>query len=82
MTEMSKEELYKFCEERTFRNIINWRREEFMRILGGEKPVDVIPQSNQRRKLYRDGVLVTKYRMAGRIINLTPRAISMLEETK
>jgi len=81
MKGFSQEEL-KFCEERTFRNIINWRKEELLRILDGEKPIDVIPQSNQRRKLNRDGVLVTTYKMAGRVINLTPRARTVLEETK
>ena len=80
MTAYSKEEL-KWFEEKTFSNIINWRRPELLRILDGEKPIDVIPQSNQRRKLSRDGVLVTTYKMAGRVINLTPRARTMLEAT-
>ena len=81
MKGFTQEEL-ELCETITFRNIINWRKEELLRILDGEKAIDVIPQSNQRRKLNRDGVLVTHYQMAGRIISLTPRAKLMLEATK
>ena len=52
---MSK--LQQELEDRTFSNIIYMRRPELVRILSGEKAIDVIPQSNQRRILRRDGVL-------------------------
>ena len=47
-----KEQLEDMLEDLTFRNIVQWRRDELMRILDGEKVIDVIPQSNQRRKPY------------------------------
>jgi len=74
--QISEEQL----EDITFRNIIHWRKDELERILDGEKVIDVIPQSNQRRKLYRDGILVSKYKRAGRTITLTPKAKKLLEE--
>jgi len=67
---MTQQEL----EERTFTNIIYMRRPELIRILNGEKAVDVIPQSNQRRILRRDGVLETLYKHGGKTIQVTRRA--------
>ena len=61
-------------EDRTFSNIIYMRRPELVRILSGEKAIDVIPQSNQRRILRRDGVLETLYKHGGKTIKVTQRA--------
>ncbi len=62
------------AEERTFKNIIYMRRPHLIRILNGEKAVDVIPQSNQRRILRRDGVLELLYKHGGKTIQVTQRA--------
>jgi len=76
----SKEQIEDLLDDITFHNIILWRKDELKRILGGEKPIDVIPQSNQRRKLYRDGILISTYQRAGRVIKLTPKAKKLLED--
>ena len=79
---MSKQELYKFCEEKTFQNILTWRRPELLRILNGELATVVIPESNQRVKLVRDGVLQTYYARAGKRVRLTDKAKRVLTEDK
>ena len=67
---MTQQEL----EDRTFKNIIYMRRPHLIRILSGERATDVIEQSNQRRKLTRDGVLETVYRHGGKTVRVTRRA--------
>ena len=68
-------------EEETYRNIVLYiRRESLLRIINGEKAVDVIPQSNQRSKLLRDKVLETYYKAGGKRIAVTDRARRLLEE--
>jgi len=76
MDELSEEAL----EEQTFRNILNTRRYELVRIVNGERATEVIPQSNQRRKLRRDGVLEMLYGQGGRRIILTQEAVKALRE--
>ena len=61
-------------EDRTFSNIIYMRRPYLIRILSGEKATEVIPQSNQRRILNRDGILETIYKHGGKTIRVTQKA--------
>lgn len=73
------EEYYEEMVEKTYRNIVlHIRRDALLRILGGENPVDVIPESHQRRKLNRDNVLETFYGQGGKQIRVTHRAKSLL----
>jgi len=74
MNKLTQQEM----EDITFRNIIYMRRPELIRILNGENAVDVIPQSNQRRILRRDGVLETLYKHGGKTIKVTQRAKKQL----
>ena len=67
-------------EEQTFRNIIEHRTPELLRIASGENAVTVIPESNQRRKLRRDGVLMVRFGQGGKQVVLTEKALNMLEE--
>ena len=80
LEKLSKSELYEALEEITFNNIVNWRREELLRILGGERAIHVIPQSNQRHKLNRDGILEIIFKRGGKTVVVSPRAIRILEE--
>ena len=80
LEKLTKSELYEYLEDMTFRNIIVWRRPELMRIVEGENAVQVIPKSNQRRKLNRDGVLNIVYKRGGKSIVVSPRAMKLLEE--
>ena len=66
----------------TYRNIIETRREELLRIIAGEKAVDVIPTSNQRSKLKRDNVLKVVYMQGGKHIIVSDKARRLLEEMK
>ena len=77
---LTNAELLLHSEEITFQNIIYMRQKELLRIADGEKAIKVIPKSNQRRKLQRDGVLMTVYKRGGKTIRLTPKALTMLEE--
>ena len=80
LNKLTKTELNQWLEDTTFNNIIYWRRDELQRILDGEKAIHVIPQSNQRSKLLRDGVLVSIYRRAGKSISVSPKAIRLMED--
>ena len=80
LEKLTKSELYEYLEDMTFHNIVVWRRPELMRIIDGEKAVHVIPKSNQRRKLNRDGILDIVYRRGGKSIVVSPRAVKLLEE--
>ena len=80
LEKLSKSELYEALEEITFNNIVNWRREELLRILDGERAIHVIPQSNQRHKLNRDGILEIIFKRGGKTVVVSPRAIRILEE--
>ena len=82
LEKLSKEVLYDLLEEITFANIVNWRKEELLRIIGGEKAIDVIPQSNQRSKLNRDGVLNIVFNRGGKTIIVSPKAMRLLEESQ
>lgn len=69
----------KLLEEWTYENIVlHIRRDELMRIINGENAVNVIPVSNQRRKLIRDGVLVYLYGANGKYVTVTDRARGLL----
>ena len=80
LEKLTKQELYEALEEITFNNIVNWRRPELLRILDGERAIHVIPQSNQRHKLNRDGILEIIFRRGGKTVAVTSRAIRILEE--
>jgi len=67
-------------EEQTFRNIIRHRSPELTRIASGESAVRVIPESNQRRKLRRDGVLTVRFGLGGKRVVLTEKALNTLRE--
>jgi len=79
MDEYYKEE---YLVDITYRNIIETRREELLRIMAGEKAVKVIPTSNQRSKLKRDNVLSVVYRQGGKCIVVSDKARRLLEESK
>ena len=82
MTQKTLEEIIysnPVLEELTFHNILYFRREELNRIMNGESAVDVIPESNQRSKLLRDGVLMAVYVRGGKRIQVTPRAVRGME---
>jgi len=64
----------------TYRNMIHTRREELLRIMAGEKAVDVIPTSNQRSKLKRDNILEVVYHQGGKQIIVSDKARRLLEE--
>ena len=73
------DELYDILEEQTFRNIVLCiRKEELIQIIKGDSAVDVIPQSNQRSKLLRDGVLEAYYGAGGKRIIVSNRAKHLL----
>lgn len=80
LEKMSKEELYIYLEDMTFRNILGMRQSELLRIMDGERAVHVIPQSNQRRILRRDGILKEMYLHGGKTLIVTQRAQLLLEE--
>ena len=73
------DELYDMLEEQTFRNIVLCiRKAELIRIIDGEPAIEVIPQSNQRSKLLRDGVLRMFYGNGGKQIIVSNRAKYLL----
>ena len=80
LEKLSKVELYEALEEITFNNIVHWRKPELLRILGGERAIHVIPQSNQRHKLNRDGILEIGFKRGGKTVSVSARAIRILEE--
>ncbi len=77
---MTDEEILANLPEIIFQNILGMRKTNLLRIMNGENAVHVIPQSNQRRILRRDGVLEQKYLHGGKIILVTSRAKLLLEE--
>jgi len=79
MEKLTKSELYDYLEEQTFQNIIKWRRVELLRVIDGERVVNVFPQSNQRTKLLRDGVLTSSYGHGGKRLEVSWKARRMLE---
>ena len=80
LNNMTDAEILDNLEEITCRNIIEMRRPELLRIIAGEKAVDVIPQCNQRFILRRDGIIDVGYMHGGKTIMVTQRAIQVLEE--
>lgn len=66
-------------QDATFLNILYFRHDEIQRILNGERATLVIPESNQRSKLLRDGVLIEVYRQGGKCIEVSPDARRVLE---
>ena len=76
------EAYYDILEEQTFRNIVlHIRKSELLRIIEGESVVEVIPQSNQRSKLLRDGVLYAYYGGGGKRLAVSHRAKTLLRDT-
>ena len=80
LTKLTDSQIIDMAPEITFHNILGWRREELLRIIDGERATHVIPESNQRSKLMRDGVLMSIYRRGGKEIIVTPKARILLEE--
>ena len=77
---MTDEEILANLPEITFQNIIDMRQPQLMRIMYGEKAVDIIPQCNQRRILRRDGILKQVYLHGGKTLIVTHKAQALLEE--
>lgn len=65
----------------TYENIVCYIcRDELIRILNGEPPVEVLPGRNQRMKLHRDFVLDQYYVHGGKRVRVHPRAERILRE--
>ena len=80
LEKMSNPELNAYLKDMTFRNILHMRQSELLRIMDGERAIRVIPQSNQRRILRRDGVFKQVYLHGGKTLIVTQKAQSLLEE--
>ena len=77
---LTDEEIMDMLPEISFQNILQMRQTELLRIMDGERAVDVIPQCNQRRILRRDGILKQVYLHGGKTLIVTSKAQLLLEE--